>query len=196
MTRRTTASVLLAAVAALAMTACAHASAGSANQANHRAPGTGGFGAVETDPSPDSTTTATPDTDQTQADPSPSPSKSGNGKGSGSGGGTGYGSGTGDGPKIVSFTATGAVCPVDAKPGAPYSQPGKVTISWKISSNDGVSLSMDGGLWSSYSGAQGSDTLPFQCPDKTQPNTHKFTLTIKGHAGATKTISATAKPNP
>jgi hypothetical protein len=194
MTRRTTASALLAAVAALALTACAHASAGSANQADHRAPGTGGFGAVETDPSPDTTVTATPDADPQP--PSPSPSKSGNGKGSGSGGGTGYGTGTGDGPKIVSFTATGAVCPVEPKPGAPYSQPGKVTISWKISSSDGVSLSMDGGLWSTYPGAQGSDTLPFQCPDKTHPNTHTFTLAIKGHAGATKTISATAKPNP
>jgi hypothetical protein len=190
MTRRTTASALLAAVAALAMTACAHASAGSADQANHRAPGTGGFGAVETDPSPDTTVPATDAAQNppTRTDPTPSPTRSGSG--------TGYGNATGDGPKIVSFTATGAVCPVDAKPGAPYSQPGKVTISWKISSTDGVSLSMDGGLWSSYSGAQGSDTLPFQCPDKTHPNTHTFTLAIKGHAGATKTISATAKPNP
>ena len=179
------------------MTACAHASAGSADQANHRAPGTGGLGAVETDPSPDAS--ATTDADQApppRTDPSPTPSRSGNGKSSGAGGGTGTGTGTGDGPKIVSFTASGAVCPVDAKPGAPYSQPGKVTISWKISSTEGVSLSMDGGLWNSYPGAQGSDTLPFQCPDKTHPNTHTFTLAIKGHAGATKTISATAKPNP
>src|SRR5207249_798706 len=102
MTRRTTAAALLAAVAALAMTACAHASASSADQANHRAPGTGGFGAVETDPSPDTTVPAT-DAAQNpppQTDPSPSPSRSGNGKGSGTGGGTGTGTGTGDGPKI------------------------------------------------------------------------------------------------
>jgi hypothetical protein len=198
MTRRSLAPLVLAATAALALTACAHA---SANSANHRTPGSGGFGAVETDPSPDTsvTATATPDADQTpQTHPSlaPSASKSGNGKGNGAGGGGGYGNGTGDGPSIVTFTATGAVCPVDAKPGAPYSQPGKVTVSWKISSTDGVSLSMDGGLWSTYSGQQGTDTLPFQCPDKSKPNTHTFTLTIKGHTGATKTVSATAKPNP
>ncbi|OLB67026.1 MAG: hypothetical protein AUI10_01140 [Actinobacteria bacterium 13_2_20CM_2_72_6] len=197
MTRRTPASLLLAAAAALALTACAHA---SANSANHRNSGTGGFGAVETDPSAAASPDITPDVDRspptTDPSPPPSPSKSGNSKGTGSGGGSGYGNGTGDGPKIVSFTATGAVCPVDAKPGAPYSQPGKVTISWKISSTDGVSLAMDGGLWNSYPGQQGSDTLPFQCPDKTKSNSHTFTLTVKGHNGATRTISASAKPNP
>ena len=197
MTRRTPASLLLAAAAALALTACAHA---SANPADRRNPDSGGFGAVENDPSPDSsvTATATPDAGQTppQTDPSPAPSKSGNGKGNGAGGGGGYGNGTGDGPKIVSFTATGAVCPVYPKPDAPYSQPGQVKISWKISSTDGVSLAMDGGLWNSYPGQEGSDTLPFQCPDKGKSNSHTYTLTIKGHNGATKTISASAKANP
>jgi hypothetical protein len=185
MTRRTLAPLLLAAGAALALTACAHAS-GTAS--SHRSPGTAGLGAVATDPYPDTTgTPTTTDTDQSTPKTNPTPSKST---------GTGTGGGTGGGPKIVSFTATGAVCPVEAKPGAPYSQPGQVTVSWKISTSDGVALAMDGGLWSNYPGQQGSATLPFQCPDKTKPNTHTYTLTIKGHAGATKTISATAKPNP
>jgi hypothetical protein len=197
MTRRTPASLLLAAAAALALTACAHA---SANSATHRSSGTGGFGAVETDPSAAASPSTTPDVGQspptTDPSPPPSPAKSGNGKSNGTGGGTGYGNGTGGGPTILSFTASGAVCPVYPKPDAPYSKPGQVTVSWKISSTDGVSLSMDGGLWSTYTGQQGSATLPFQCPDKTKANTHTFTLTIKGHAGATKTISASAKPNP
>ena len=60
----------------------------------------------------------------------------------------------------------------------------------------GAWMNLDGGLRSSYPGQQGSATLPFQCPDKTKPNTHSFTLTVKGHAGATKTVTATAKPNP
>src|SRR2546421_652386 len=115
MTRRTPASLPLAAAAALALTACAPA---SAHSANHRNSGTGGFGAVETDPSAPASPDSTPRVHRSPPTTAPSP------------------------------------------------------------------------------GQQGSDTLPFQCPDKTKSNSHTFTLTIKGHNGATKTISASAKPNP
>src|SRR5256885_3990213 len=160
MPRRPPASLLLAAAAALALTACAHA---SANSANHRNSGTGGFGAVETDPSAAASPDITPDVDRspptTDPSPPPSPSKSGNGKSNGNGGGSGYGNGTGDGPKIVSFTATRAVCPVDAKPGAPHGQPGKGTSFWDISSTDRVHLAMDGGLSDSEPRQQRTHTV-------------------------------------
>ncbi len=181
MTRRSTsAAVLLAAAATLALAACAHQTGTGAANA-HRSPAAAGLAADSAEPSPDSTNTDTQSNsgDTQNGHPSPAPSKS-----------------TASGPQIISFTATGAVCPVYAKPGAPYSQPGQVTISWKLSNADGVSLAMDGGLWKSYDGQQGSDTLPFQCPaDANKPNTHKFTLTIK-NTNVTKTISASAKTNP
>ena len=101
-----------------------------------------------------------------------------------------------DGPRIVSFTATGAQCPVYTKPDAPYQQPGQVTISWKLANADGVSLAMDGSPYGSYDGAQGSETISFQCPAPAgQSNTHKYTLTIK-NTHVTKTVSASAKTNP
>jgi hypothetical protein len=192
MTPRTPAVVLLAATAVLALAACAHSPAGAAD--SRRPPAVAGLGADSPEPSPDSagTPTATSD-DQSTATTTPTPSKT---YGNGSGTGTGNGTGNGTGPQIVSFTATGAVCPVAAKPDAPYSQPGQVTIAWKISGADGVDLFMDQGLWRSYTGQQGSDTLPFACPDTTKANTHTYTLKVKNHAGVAKNISATAKPNP
>jgi hypothetical protein len=184
MTRRTPAVVLLAPIAVLALAACAHSPTSAAD--SRRPPAVAGLGADSTAPSPDSAGTPTVSGgDQSTPNSTPTHSKP---SGSGTGGGTG--------PQIVSFTATGAVCPVEAKPGAPYSQPGQVTIAWKVSGADGVDLFMDQGLWRSYTGQQGSDTLPFACPDTTKANTHTFTLKVKNHAGVSKTISATAKPNP
>jgi hypothetical protein len=128
----------------------------------------------------------------------------GGGTGSGTGGGNQGAAGNstptpatggGTGPHIVSFSATGAVCPVEAKPGAPYSRPGQVTVSWKLTGADHVDLLMDKGLWRSYTGTQGSDTLPFACPDPTGPNTHTYTLTVRG-TSVSKTVSATARPDP
>jgi len=187
MTRRTPALVLLAAAATVALAACGHPSGTAAS--GQRSPARAGLGANGTDPSAEDASDQTVD-DGPAATPTrtstarPTPSTS-----------TSTSTGTG-GPTILSFTATGAVCPVDPKPDAPYSQPGKVTISWKISGADGADLFLDSGLWNSYSGTNGSSTLPFQCPDKTKPNTHTFTLKLKGHASVSKTISATAKPNP
>jgi len=101
------------------------------------------------------------------------------------------------GPQIVSFTAKGAVCPVDPKPGAPYGSPGKVTIAWKIANADTVDLFMDGGLWKSYPGQQGSDDLPFQCDNNHGPKTvpHTFKLVIK-NTNVSKTVTASAHNNP
>jgi hypothetical protein len=177
MTRRTTASLLLTGAAALALAACSH-QAGSGTATASRSPATAGLAADSAEPSPGATQQDGGGTRTTR--PTPSPSRST----------------TPTGPQIVSVTATGAVCPVYAKPGAPYSQPGQVTISWKLANADGVSLAMDGGLWKSYDGQQGSDTLPFSCPqDATKPVAHTFTVTIK-NTHVTKTVSATAKPNP
>jgi hypothetical protein len=189
MTRRTPTAVLLAAAAALALAACAH-SAGTGSATSQRSPATAGLGANGDDASASPTAT---DTGQTGGN--------GNGTGGGTGSGSGHGSpspsrSTATGPQIVSFTATGAVCQVNPQPDAPYGRPGQVTVSWKLANADGVSLSIDGGLWKSYDGAQGSDTLPFACPaPANNPNTHKYTLTIK-NTNVWKTVSATAKTNP
>src|SRR2546429_338794 len=134
--------------------------------------------------------------------PAPAPTQdsgsTGNG-GNSNGGGNQYSpspSTNPSGPRIVSFTATGAVCPVT---GTPYADRlGQVTVSWKIVNADTVDLYMDGGLWhNGYPGTEGNDTLPFQCPD-TSPSrttTHKFTLVIK-NTNVKKTTSASAPSNP
>ena len=189
MTRRTPAAVLLAATAALALAACAH-SAGTGSATTHRSPATAGLGANGDD------TTATPTASDNTA------GQTGGGTGGGNGNGTGGGHGspspsrsTATGPQIVSFTATGAVCPVKPQPDAPYGRPGQVTISWKIANADGVSLAIDGGQYTSYDGTQGSDTISFQCPLPGKTNTHKYTLTIK-NTGVKKTVSASAPAEP
>ena len=174
MTRRTPAAVLLAAAAALALAACAH-SAGTGSATTHRSPATVGLGANPEDSPTD--TAAPPTSAPTTSRPAPTPSKS---------------TTTNTGPRIVSFAATGAVCPAH---GPGYDQPGQVTVSWKLANADGVSLAIDGGLWKSYDGAQGSDTLPFQCPNPGKTNTHKYTLTVK-NTNVWKTVSASAPAEP
>jgi hypothetical protein len=192
MTRRTPALALLTAATALALVACSHPAGSGSASSNRSMPATAGIGA-----NADDTNVSPPDDTSGQ--------NGGNGNGTGGGNGNGNGGGhaspspsrsTATGPQIVSFTATGAQCQVTPQPGAPYGQPGQVNVGWKLANADGVSLSIDGGLWKSYDGAQGSDTLPFACPAAAgKSNTHKYTLTIK-NTGVTKTISASAKTNP
>jgi hypothetical protein len=164
----------------LALAGCAQQSDGPPT--TPRSSGQAGFGEVNGQ-------TATPTPDNTNT-PDNGPTT-----GSGNHGGTSP-SPARTGPQIVTFTAKNAVCPVDPKPDAPYGSPGQVTISWKISGADTVDLAMDKGLWRSYPGQQGTDTLPFQCDNsKLQTVTHTFTLTIK-NTSVWKTISASAKSNP
>ena len=171
----------------LALAGCAHHGGGSpAAQSSGQA----GIVALDSQ-SPSPTPTAT----STQA----SGSTGNGGSNSGNGNGNQYSpspSTNPSGPRIVSFTATGAVCPVTGTPHA--DRPGQVTVSWKIANADTVDLYMDGGLWhNGYPGTEGNDTLPFQCPD-TSPSrttTHKFTLVIK-NTNVKKTTSASAPSNP
>jgi hypothetical protein len=177
MTRRCAISALLAALAAASLAACAHSGG-----ARHPRPATAGLGAEPSSPAPSdpaATDLAGPAGGGSTTTGYPAPSRS-----------------AGPGTEILAFTATGAVCPVDPKPDAPYNRPGQVTVTWKISGGGGVDLLMDYGLWHSYSGQQGSDTLPFACPAKGKANTHKFTLNVKDHLGVTKTLSATATAEP
>jgi hypothetical protein len=192
MTSRTLATVSLVAAGVLALAGCAHPGRNTPGDQQNQA--TAGLGAIDASPSP-SDTTSTSDT--------------GNGNGSGSGNGTGYGNGSGgghhtsptpstnpSGPRIVTFTATGAVCPSQPQ-GQPYSNPGSVTVSWKIANADTVEMYMDGGLWKSYPGTEGSDTLNFQCslqPPR-QKVTHTYLLVIK-NTSVKKTVSASAYSNP
>jgi hypothetical protein len=191
---RTPATICLLLAGTLGLAGCAHA-AGSTTSGDHKNPASAGFGAVSADPS---SSDVYGDTSGGQGN------GGGNGSGNGNGGGIGGGHGSPSpspaytGPRIISFTAKGAVCPVNAKPGAPYSSPGKVTIAWKISGATGVTLSMDHGLWGTYDGTEGSQEIPFQCDNsKAQTVTHTYTLDTKGGSPkASKTISASAPSNP
>ena len=197
MTRRTLVpvSLLLASALGLGLAGCAKAAGSTTPDASNSA--NAGFGAIGSSPSP---------SDVYGGSASPG-SDNGNGNGSGNGNSNGNGNGNGHtspspsntGPHIISFTAKGAVCPVDSKgTAAPYSKPGEVTISWKISGATGVSLSMDHGLYDSYDGTSGTQKLPFQCDNsKPQTVTHTYTLeTTGGSPKASKTISASAQSNP
>jgi hypothetical protein len=183
MTRRTPAVLLVTATAALGLAACSHPAPTGTGATARRSPATAGFGQDPADqsggqdqPTPDSAGTGAPAGAGTHTGrPSPGPSRS-----------------VATGPQIVSFTATGAVCPAQ---GPAYSHPGQVTVSWKTSGGDGVSLAIDGGLWRTYPGPQGSDTLPFACPAAGKTNTHRYTLTITDTA-VTKTVSASAPAEP
>lgn len=140
---------------------------------------------------------------------SDSGSGSGNGSGNGSGSGSGNGSGSGSGghstpspstnpsgPRIVSLSADGAVCPSHPQ-GVPYGTDGSVTVSWKIANADTVDLYMDGGLYDSYPGQQGSQKLNFSCPETAprQKITHQYMIVIK-NTSVKKTVSASAYSNP
>jgi len=188
MTRRTRTPWILASVLALA--GCAHPGGGS--PATAQSSGQAGIVALDgQSPSPSPTATSTQDR-----------GSSGNG-GSNSGNGNGNGnqyspspSTNPSGPRIVSFTATGAVCPSHPQ-GVPYGTDGKVSLSWKIVNADTVDLLMDGGLWKSYPGSEGSDTLNFQCSEQAPrvKVTHTYTLVIK-NTNVKKTVSASAYSNP
>jgi hypothetical protein len=201
MTSRTLATLALVAAGAFALAGCAHPARGTTgNPAN---PGTAGFGAIDS-PSPSDATPSTGTLDDTA-------NGTGNGTGSGTGNGTGGGTGTGtggghhaspspstapSGPRIISFSASGATCGVDPKPDAPYGQPSSVTVSWKVGGGaTGVSLYIDGGLWSNYSGTEGSATPPFSCDNsKQQTVTHTYKLvTSGGGASVSKTTSTSAQ---
>ncbi len=180
MTSRTLATVSLVAAGLLALAGCAHPARGTGG--NQQNPASAGLGAIDASPSPSETT----DT-------------SGTGNGSGTGGGhhaSPSPSTNPSGPRIVSFTATDAVCPSHPQ-GQPYGTEGSVTVSWKIAGADTVDLSMDGGLYKSYPGTEGSDKLYFACSEQPprQKVTHTYTLAIK-NTNVKKTVSASAYSNP
>jgi len=187
MTSRTLATVSLVAAGVLALAGCAHTARGTAG--DQRNPASAGLGAIDASPSPsDAYGTSTPTQD------------TGNGTGNGDGTGGGHHASPSPsvwstGPRIVSFTATGAVCP--SYPQGHDGIPGSVTVSWKIANADTVDLYMDGGLYKSYPGTEGSDTLNFACSTQAprQKVTHTYTLTIK-NTNVKATASASAYSNP
>jgi hypothetical protein len=183
MTSRTLATASLVAAGVLALAGCAHPARGTAGDQQN--PANAGLGAINASPSPSETT------------------DTGNGSGTGGGNGTGGGhhaspspSTNPSGPRIVSFAATDAVCPSHPQ-GAPYGTEGSVAVSWKIAGADTVDLLMDGGLYKSYPGTEGSDKLYFACSEQPprQKVTHTYTLAIK-NTNVKKTVSASAYSNP
>src|SRR4051812_12948100 len=86
---------------------------------------------------------------------------------------------------VTKLNASGAVCPVVATPGAPFSRPGSVKVSWTVTGAKGATLSIDGGLFSSDLPASGSQTLPFQCDGK-GTTTHTYTVAPADPKGPAK----------
>jgi hypothetical protein len=73
-------------------------------------------------------------------------------------------------------------------------------VEWKISGADKAELAVDGpGLYDSYSGTTGSQTLGFGCgdwqPGQTAKHTYTLSITDKNGQKHSKTITATAKVN-
>jgi hypothetical protein len=92
---------------------------------------------------------------------------------------------------VTKLNASGAVCPVVATPGAPFSRPGSVKVSWTVTGAKGATLSIDGGLFSSDLPASGSQTLPFQCDGK-GTTTHTYTVAPADPKGPAKSVKASA----
>jgi hypothetical protein len=196
MKRRIPLTVSLLLAGTLGLAGCAHAAAGN-TKGDPKNPANAGFGAVSPDPSASDVYGGASGGDQGNG--------SGNGSGNGNGGGNGGNGGHGTasptpnstGPHIISFTAKGAACPVDAKPNAPYSQPGEVTLSWKISGATGVTLFIDGGQYDTYSGTESTQKLYFACDNsKAQTVTHTYKIETTEAPKASKTASASAHSNP
>jgi hypothetical protein len=195
-------------VSALALAACTHKN-GSGQDS-----GQAGIAALgSASPSPGDHYSGGPDSGSGNGNGTDTGSGSGSGNGSGNGGGTGGGTGSGGGsgsgghsspspstnpnaPRIVTFTVTNVVCP-DYPEGGGFQQPGSATLTWKIANADTVDVLMDGGLWQSYPGSQGSDTLNFSCTldPPARKVSHTYTVVIK-NTNVKKTITATATSNP
>jgi hypothetical protein len=86
--------------------------------------------------------------------------------------------------KIKTFTAPETIdCNVDPIPS-------QIHIEWSVARATGVTLSIDsGGLYDSYSGADGTADVAFACGEAQ----HEYTLTTTGGAGAPATKSVTVK---
>lgn len=131
-----------------------------------------------------------------------SPGGAGNGNSTGTtpqGPGAGAGSGNGQGngntgtttppkptPQLVSFSI-----PSQVDCNNPANQTPYIPVSWTTKNATEVTLAIDGpGLYKSYPGANGSDTVPFACAGP-----HTYTIVAKGPGGTTtKQVKVSAKP--
>ncbi|WP_157440684.1 hypothetical protein [Actinokineospora inagensis] len=105
------------------------------------------------------------------------------------------------GPKILSFTVVSKpACPVLAKPGAPYSNPGApVVISWKVSGASGVAISVDSpNMYGSYGSdypASGQLELQFPCDTTPGKTTHVYTVWPKDAKTVSQNLTVSATNN-
>lgn len=120
------------------------------------------------------------------------------GNGGPSGGGqTGGGAEQQTGPTVVSFAVTGKPsCPAGTNLAPIEGNP--VTLSWKVTGEPVVTLSVDGpGAYQTYNGQQGTETLAFPCGG--QPGSyqkHTYTLTVeRDGVKRSKTLTVQAKIN-
>ncbi len=166
--------------------------------------GSSGSGSFVTAPTVSKSASATPT-------PSPSASLSGGSQPAGgtsaAGTGTGTSSGTGSGGSGTSGTGGGTGATVTltltGKPSCPsgtnlvYFPGTDAVISWSVTGAPGVALYVDGssGAYGFY-GPTGSQSLGFPCDAPVNTvRTHTYTITTRGGASASKTISASALVN-
>ena len=86
-------------------------------------------------------------------------------------------------PAITKFTIPSLV---DCTAGA-----ATIPVSWTIRRATGVTLSIDGGLFMSYSGTTNSDNVPFGCDANNR--THTYTLRTTGGTGPAASITKPVK---
>lgn len=143
----------------------------------------GGGTVVKVAATPSATATASPSpTAITSATPSAAPATH-----------TGTGTGGGAGPTATLTLTMAPSCPSGTN--LVHFDGNGATLSWTTTGATGVSLLIDGGLFSSY-GPSGSATLPFSCtasPNTTQ--THIYTLQTTGTQQLQRTVTASALVN-
>jgi hypothetical protein len=113
--------------------------------------------------------------------------------GMGTGMGTGTGTGTGTGPTATFTLTTAPSCPSGTN--LVHYDGNGATLSWTTTGASGVTILLDGDLFSSY-GPSGSVTLPFSCtatPNTTQA--HSYTLQTMGTQQLQRTVTASALVN-
>jgi hypothetical protein len=107
--------------------------------------------------------------------------------------GTGTGTGTDTGPAATFTLTTAPSCPSGTN--LVHFDGNGATLSWTTTGATGVSLFIDGGLFSSY-GPNGSVTLPFACtatPGTTQ--SHTYGLLTMGTTELRRIVGASALVN-
>jgi hypothetical protein len=164
----------------------------------------GGSAHAQADPAPIGTDSAAPAAPATAAAPTAG-AQGGSGASAGGGaaaapapGKAGSTSAPAAAAKVTALSVTRQPsCPVQASPGAPFSQPGTdVEISWTVTGAPGAAVAVDNpGVYGAYGAgypAKGSLRLAFPC-DPTGTTKHTYTVWPSGVTDTSKSITVSAR---